>query len=101
MSNFQSTNKPNAFSTFTPQGGGDPNTPVKLQEWTQFHGDLNQKLNLLFTLLSVFSFLSVPNQASLPVAPTKPTLAYEQDNGVLWYYNLVDKAWQKVGLVLS
>ena len=27
--------------------------------------------------------------------------AYEQDNGVLWFYNAFQKQWQKVSIVLS
>ena len=91
----------NVFSSFTPQGGGGPDSPVKLQEWSQFHVELNKKLNLLFAMCSVFAFYNVQNQASLPTGLTKPSFAYEQDNGVLWYYNVFDVAWEKVGLVLS
>lgn len=49
-----------------------------------------------------FGFFSVGTESLLPTAgsaPTIPSLGYAQDTGVYYVYNLIDVAWQKIGLV--
>lgn len=46
-----------------------------------------------------FGFYSVATEGDLPV-PTKPSFGYAQDTGVYYVYNLIDAAWQKVGIIL-
>lgn len=45
------------------------------------------------------SFYSVANQAALPANPGAPALAYEQDNGLLWFWSVADAIWEKMVLM--